>query len=225
MFSASIRCWCKRGYFPTRVFPALSVAIPYFTAAHLINLPSSLPRPNSASPPVLLHHRHLIICVFILSVEGSSSISCRRKQGYFPTGVFSAISVAASYLSSVHLTNRPSSLPGSNQRQHHNHSGPSSANDRSSYSLWYSVSPSVVGSAQGFPTGVFPLLFQLYYFVFFRRQISFSVFDHVTVCNGCLYVYRAGKSVCCNQVRGTCVRAYAQVYVRTYRPCSCNRHV
>ena len=47
----------------------------------------------------------------------------------------------------------------------------------------------------------------------------------VTVCNGYLYVYRVGKSVYCNQVRVTCVRAYAQVYVRTYRPCSCNRHV
>ena len=75
------------------------------------------------------------------------------------------------------------------------------------------------------PQGFFPCYFSCIILCFFCRQISFSVFDHVTVCNGCLYVYRVGKSVYCNQVRVTCVRAYAQVYVRTYRPCSCNRHV
>ena len=40
------RCWCSAGFFPTRVFPTISVAVSYFTTAHLINRPSSLPRSN-----------------------------------------------------------------------------------------------------------------------------------------------------------------------------------
>ena len=59
----------------------------------------------------------------------------------------------------------------------------------------------VVDAAQGFPTGVFPLLFQLYYFCVFSLADSFSVFDHVTVCNGCLYV------------RVTCVCTGLRAYV------------
>ena len=181
VFSASIGYWCSAVFSPTRVFPAISVAVSYFTTAHLINRPSSLPRSNQRQ------HRNQ-------SPSPTSSpptSSTAHPHSHAPTSASIATALP------------PSSPP---------------AKDRSSYFLWYSVFPSVVGAVQGFsPQGFFPAIsvpcrsrvrayvfphFEegsrcsldplslaqfwnlCYYFLYFIVCVFFSVFDHVTVRNG-----------------------------------------
>ena len=196
------RLLVQAGFFPTKVFPAISVTVSYLSTTHLINRLSSLPRSNqrqhrnqspspTSSPPTssTAHpHSHAPTSASVATaLSPSLLVQCRvfPHKGFpryfshslllhhcplhqpsiltpMPQPAPASQPVAVPYFITVHLINRPSSLPRSNQRQHRNRSVPlltSCKRQKFIFSVVFSVSIGCWCSAGFFPTKVFPCYF------------------------------------------------------------------